>query len=54
MTLTVRGVIALPDGHDDFDHGAFDPNSRRVFIAHTARDRVAVVDHDTSLSLIHI
>ena len=48
MSLTVRGVIALPDGHDDFDHGAFDQKSRRVFIAHTARDRVAVVDHDAS------
>ena len=49
MALTVRGVIAIPDGRNsDFDHGAFDPKTRRVFIAHTARDRVDVVDHDAS------
>ena len=52
MALTVRGVIALPDGRNsDFDHGAFDPKTRRVFIAHTARDRVEVVDHDASRHL---
>ena len=52
MALTVRGVIAIPDGRDtDFDHGAFDPKTRRVFIAHTARDRVEVVDHDASSHL---
>src|ERR1043166_2304760 len=31
-----------------FDHGAFDAKSRRVFIAHTARDCVEVIDHDSS------
>jgi DNA-binding beta-propeller fold protein YncE len=52
MALTVRGVIAIPDGRDsEFDHGAFDPKTRRVFIAHTARDRVEVVDHDASRHL---
>lgn len=49
MGLTVRGIIAIPDGLDsDFDHGAFDPHTRRIFIAHTGRDCVEVIDHDTS------
>jgi hypothetical protein len=49
MALSVRGVIEIPDGHDsDFDHGAFDPKTRRVFIAHTARGCLEVIDHDTS------
>ena len=49
MAPTVRGVIAIPDGHgSDFDHGAFDPRTRRVFIAHTGRDRIEVIDHDAS------
>jgi hypothetical protein len=52
MGLTVSGVIAIPDGRNtDFDHGAFDPKTRRVFIAHTARARVEVVDHDASSHL---
>jgi DNA-binding beta-propeller fold protein YncE len=29
-----------------FDHGAFEPKSRRVFVAHTARNCVEVIDHD--------
>jgi hypothetical protein len=28
------------------DHAAFDPKTRRVFIAHTARNTVKVIDHD--------
>src|SRR5262245_17629908 len=51
MALTVRSVIAIPDGNTDYDHGAFDPKTRRVFIAHTARDRVEVIDHDTGSHL---
>jgi hypothetical protein len=52
MALSVRGVIKIPDGHDsDFDHGAFDPKTRRVFIAHTARGCLEVVDHDASRHL---
>jgi DNA-binding beta-propeller fold protein YncE len=47
MALTVRGTIPIPNGLDsDFDHGAFDPKTRRVFIAHTARGCVEVIDHD--------
>ncbi|WP_092511103.1 YncE family protein [Afipia sp. GAS231] len=30
----------------EFDHAAFDAKSRRVFIAHTARDCIEVIDHD--------
>jgi DNA-binding beta-propeller fold protein YncE len=37
--------IADCDG-SSFDHGAFDPKTRRVFVAHTGRDRLEVVDHD--------
>lgn len=47
MPLKTLGLIAIPHGLDsDFDHGAFDPRTRRVFIAHTARDCVEVIDHD--------
>ena len=49
MTLSVRGIIDIPDARDtSFDHGAFDPKTRRVFVAHTARDCVEVIDHDAS------
>jgi hypothetical protein len=49
MALRPRGVIAIPGGlNSDFDHGAFDPKTRRVFIAHTARGYVEVIDHDAS------
>src|SRR3954449_1398350 len=47
MLLKALGVIAIPNGlNSDFDHAAFDPRTRRVFIAHTARDCVEVIDHD--------
>jgi DNA-binding beta-propeller fold protein YncE len=47
MPLRTVGVIELPDAAGSaFDHGAFDPTTRRVFVAHTARDRVEVIDHD--------
>jgi DNA-binding beta-propeller fold protein YncE len=46
--LKTLGVIRIPDGEgSDFDHAAFDPRTRRVFIAHTARDCIEVIDHDT-------
>jgi DNA-binding beta-propeller fold protein YncE len=49
MALSVRGIIAIPDSSGtSYDHGAFDPKTRRVFVAHTGRDRVEVIDHDTS------
>jgi hypothetical protein len=47
MALKAIGTIAIPHAAGSaFDHGAFDAKSRRVFIAHTARDCVEVIDHD--------
>ena len=47
MPLKTIGTIAIPDAAGSaFDHGAFDARSRRVFIAHTARDSIEVIDHD--------
>jgi DNA-binding beta-propeller fold protein YncE len=47
MALKVAGTIAIPNARGSaFDHAAFDPKTRRVFIAHTARDCVDVIDHD--------
>ena len=41
------GVIKIPNAlNSEFDHAAFDPGTRRVFIAHTARDCIEVIDHD--------
>ena len=39
-TITVPGATGSA-----FDHAAFDARSRRVFIAHTARDCIEVIDH---------
>jgi len=47
MPLKQLGIIEFPDAAESvFDHGAFDPATRRVFVAHTRRDRVEVIDHD--------
>jgi DNA-binding beta-propeller fold protein YncE len=47
MSLKEVKVIELPDAEgSSFDHGAFEPSTRRVFVAHTARDRVEAIDHD--------
>jgi DNA-binding beta-propeller fold protein YncE len=55
MQLKAARTINLPDAAGTlFDHGAFEPRSRRVFVAHTARDRVEVIDHDTSSHLATI
>jgi DNA-binding beta-propeller fold protein YncE len=49
MALLARGIIEIPNSSGtSFDHGAFDPKSRRVFVAHTARDCLEVIEHDTS------
>jgi len=41
------GVIEIPNAlNSEFDHAAFDPRTRRVFIAHTARDCIEVIDND--------
>jgi len=48
MPLETVGVIEIPNAAGSaFDHGAFDPRTRRVFIAHTARDCIEVIDHDS-------
>jgi len=47
MALKTVATIAIPgSAGSSFDHGAFDPASRRVFVAHTGRDCVEVIDHD--------
>ena len=52
MPLKTIGTIAIPGAAGSaFDHAAFDANSSRVFIAHTARDRVEVIDHDAGRHL---
>jgi hypothetical protein len=46
------GTIAIPGAAgSEFDHAAFDARSRRVFIAHTARDCLEVIDHDAGRHL---
>ncbi len=46
------GTIAIPGAAGSaFDHAAFDATSRRVFIAHTARDCIEVIDHDAGRHL---
>ena len=47
MPLRTIGNIPIPDSNATlFDHGAFEPQTRRVFAAHTARSRLEVIDHD--------
>jgi len=49
MSLTAAGTIEIPDSTDTaFDHGAFEPETRRVFIAHTARNSLEVIEPDTN------
>jgi DNA-binding beta-propeller fold protein YncE len=52
MTLMSAGTIEIPDSlGTSFDHGALEPETRRVFIAHTARGCLEVVDADTNRHL---
>ena len=52
MSLKTIGTIAIPNAEgSEFDHAAFDPKSRCIFIAHTARDCVEVIDHDAGRHL---
>lgn len=45
--LKSLGVIEIANARgSDFDHAAFDLKTRRVFIAHTARSCIEVIDHD--------
>src|SRR5262245_2210689 len=50
--LKTIGRIEIPNSANTlFDHGAFEPTTRRVIVAHTARDRVEVIDHDNGCHL---
>src|ERR1700693_4411785 len=52
MPLKIVGTIAIRNAvGSEFDHAAFDAKSRRVFIAHTARDCIEVIDHDAGRHL---
>jgi DNA-binding beta-propeller fold protein YncE len=47
MSLRTIGVIEIPGAVGSaFDHGIFDPKSRRVFIAHTRQSTIEVIDPD--------
>jgi hypothetical protein len=47
ISLRTMGMIEIPGATGSaFDHGVFDAESRRVFIAHTARSTIEVIDHD--------
>lgn len=53
MSLKTVGIIEIPNAKGSaFDHAAFDPKTRRVFIAHTARDCIEVIDHDAGRHLV--
>jgi DNA-binding beta-propeller fold protein YncE len=48
MPLQFAGVIEIPGAADSaFDHGAFEPATGRVFVAHTARNGLEVIDSQT-------
>jgi DNA-binding beta-propeller fold protein YncE len=47
VVLKLVSTIEIPNAAgSSFDHSAFDPKSRRVFVAHTGRDCLYVIDHD--------
>ena len=48
--LVPRRFIAIPSS-SEFDHGAFDPITNRVFIAHMAANKLEVIDHATGTHL---
>jgi hypothetical protein len=52
LPLMIADTIEIPNSTaTSFDHGALEPETRRVFIAHTARDCLEVVDADTNRHL---
>jgi DNA-binding beta-propeller fold protein YncE len=55
MALKLASTIEIPNAAGSpFDHGAFDPKTRRVFIAQTGRDRLEVVDHDGGTHIVSL
>jgi hypothetical protein len=52
MSLKALARIEINgSANSSFDHGAFDPKTRRVFVAHTGLDRLEVIDHDAGQHL---
>ena len=52
MSLKALGVIEIPGATgSEFDHGIFDSHTRRVFIAHTKRSTMEVIDPDAGRHL---
>jgi DNA-binding beta-propeller fold protein YncE len=48
MPLTLAQMISIPgSAESSFDHGAFEPRTRRVFVTHTGRNRVEVLTSET-------
>jgi hypothetical protein len=55
MSLTAAGTIEIPNSPGSaFDNGAFEPETRCVFIAHTAQNTLEVADVNTSLHIAHV
>jgi DNA-binding beta-propeller fold protein YncE len=47
MPLRPISTIEIPgSAGSSFDHAAFDAKTRRVFVAHTGRDSIEVINHD--------
>ena len=47
MSLKLTQVITIPgSAESSFDHGAFEPRTGRVFVAHTGKNRVEVLASD--------
>ena len=44
--IQIKGTAKSP-----FDHGAYDAKTGRIFVAHTARDQLEVIDHAAGLHL---
>jgi hypothetical protein len=53
MPLKAVGTIEIPGSLDTtFDHGAFEPTTRRVFVAHTSRNCLQVIDQSAGQHLV--
>jgi YVTN family beta-propeller protein len=48
--LKLGRFVAIPNS-SEFDHGAFDPITNRIFIAHTGSNKLEVIDHKTGTHL---
>jgi hypothetical protein len=49
MPLDLARMINIPGSAESaFDHGAYEPRTRRVFVAHTGKNRVEVLASETT------